>query len=279
MRIVRTVEAIRAVRRDSPSPVGLVPTMGALHEGHLSLADRARAECATVIASLFVNPTQFGPDEDFDSYPRDEGRDCGLFEQHGVDIVFAPAVEEIYPDGATTSVRVGGITSRLEGARRPGHFDGVTTVVAKLFEIVQPDRAYFGEKDAQQFRVVRRMVRDLLMPVEVVACATVRDPDGLALSSRNVYLSDEERTQALSLYAGLSQAAAAFADGARDAEALRCAVRETIEARPLARIDYVSLADTETLDEIDGRVSGPALLSLAVRFGRTRLIDNVVLTP
>lgn len=253
--------------------------MGALHEGHLSLVDRARAECATVIASLFVNPTQFGPGEDFDSYPRDESKDCGLFEQRGVDIVLAPPVEEMYPDGATTTVRVDGLTDRLEGAHRPGHFDGVTTVVAKLFEIVQPDRAYFGEKDGQQLRVIQRMARDLMMPVEVVACTTVREPDGLALSSRNVYLSDEERAQALSLSVGLRRAAAAFADGARDAEALRCAVRETIEAQPLARIDYVSLAETATLDEIDGRVSGPVLLSLAVWFGRTRLIDNVALTP
>ncbi len=285
MQVARTIAALRDARRDAPAPVGLVPTMGALHAGHLSLVDRARDECGTVVASLFVNPTQFGPSEDFDRYPRDEARDLALFEEHGVAVVFAPSVDEMYPDGATspdgtaTAVRVKHVAECLEGAHRPGHFDGVATVVAKLLNIVQPDRAYFGQKDAQQLVVIRQMVRDLHVPVEIVGCPTVREPDGLALSSRNGYLSAEERGQAPALAAGLRRAEQAFADGMRDAERLRLLVRETIEAQPLAVIDYVSLADPATLDEFDGHLERPALLSLAVRFGGTRLIDNAILTP
>ena len=279
MQVTRTIADLRAARRHAPAPVGLVPTMGALHNGHLSLVKRARDECATVIASLFVNPTQFGPNEDFERYPRDEGRDFALLREHGVDIVLAPPVEEVYAPGHATTVRVAGVTERLEGAHRPGHFDGVTTVVAKLLSMVQPDSAYFGQKDAQQLVVIRALVRDLDMPVAVVECPTVREPDGLALSSRNVYLSAEEREQALSLSLGLRHAREAFDGGERDAERLRTLARETIEARPLAVIDYVSLADAVTLDELEGSVERPALLSLAVRFGGTRLIDNVTLTP
>ena len=253
--------------------------MGALHEGHLSLVDRARAECASVVASLFVNPTQFAPGEDFGRYPRDEERDLGLFEARGVDLVFAPGVEEMYPRGHATTVRVGAIAERLEGAHRAGHFDGVATVVARLLAAVQPDRAYFGQKDAQQLIVVRRMVADLALPVEIVGCPTVRDADGLALSSRNAYLSPGERGQALALSRGLRSAGETFAAGERDADRLRAIVRAEIEAQPLARIDYVSLADAETLDELSAEIAAPALLLLAVRFGGTRLIDNVALDP
>ncbi len=279
MDIARSIVELRAARRGAAAPVGLVPTMGALHEGHLSLVDRARAECATVVASLFVNPTQFGPHEDFDRYPRDETRDFELFERRGVDLVFAPALKEMYPPGSATVVRISDLAERLEGAHRPGHFDGVATIVTKLFNVVQPDRAYFGQKDAQQLLVIRKLVRDLDMPVEVVGCPIVREPDGLALSSRNVYLSKEERAQALSLSRGLRRVREAFEAGGRDAGALRRLVEETVAAEPLAAVEYISLADAATLDEIEGTVEGPALLSMAVRFGATRLIDNATLDP
>ncbi len=279
MHVSRTVAELRAERAALPAPVGLVPTMGALHEGHLSLVRRAREECASVIASLFVNPTQFGPNEDLARYPRDEERDARLFVENGVDLLFAPSVEEIYPPGHATTVSVGRLSERLEGRHRHGHLEGVATVVTVLLSIVAPDRAYFGEKDAQQLAVIRRLVRDLALPVEVVGCPTVRDPDGLALSSRNVYLSAEERWQALALSAGLAAAQAAFEDGVRDAETLRRIVRDRVEAQPLAQADYVSLADAGTLDELDGELRGDALLSLAVRVGATRLIDNVTLRP
>ena len=279
MIVARTVAEFRAAREGVPAPLGFVPTMGYLHEGHLALVDAARAECATVAASIFVNPTQFGPNEDFERYPRDEDRDLALLEAAGTDLVLLPPVEEMYPPGDATRVRVDGITEGQEGARRPGHFEGVTTVVAKLFGIVQPDRAYFGEKDGQQLRVIRRMTRDLLLPIEIVACPTVREPDGLALSSRNVYLTAEERAQALSLSAGLRAASDAFERGERDAERLRAMVRERIESQPLADISYISLADSETLDELEGALERAAMLSLAVRFSGATLIDNVALEP
>ena len=279
MQVARTVAEFRALRAPQPAPVGLVPTMGYLHDGHRSLIRAARAANATVVLTLFVNPTQFGPNEDFTRYPRDEARDLAICAEEGVDLVLAPAVEEIYPAGATTSVSVGPLSTVLEGAARPGHFDGVATVVTKLFAITQPDRAYFGQKDAQQLLVIRRLTEDLRLPVEIIGCPTVREADGLALSSRNVYLSPAERAQALALSRGLRAAAAAWADGARDAAALREGVRREIAAQPLARIDYVSLAHAGTLAELDGAVAGSALLSLAVRFGGTRLIDNVVLEP
>ena len=279
MFVARTVAELRAARRYARAPVGFVPTMGYLHEGHISLVQAAREECATVVASIFVNPTQFGPNEDFERYPRDEPRDLALLEGAGVDLVLLPGVEDIYPRGDATRVHVSRLTEVLEGARRPGHFDGVTTVVARLFNIVQPDRAYFGRKDAQQLAVIRRMARDLHFAVEVVGCPTVREADGLAFSSRNVYLGAEERAQAVALSRGLRAAEAAFASGERDAERLRSLARAPIEAAPLAQIDYVSLADADTLEELARQVERPALLSMAVRFGTTRLIDNTTLEP
>ena len=279
MEVARSVDAFREARRSLPAPVGFVPTMGYLHAGHLSLMERARAECASVVASIFVNPTQFGPNEDFERYPRDEPGDLKHCEAQGVDLVLIPGGDEIYPEGASTVVSVAAFADRLEGAHRPGHFDGVATVVTKLFTIVQPDRAYFGQKDAQQLLVIRRLARDLVMPIEIVGCPIVRDPDGLALSSRNAYLSAPEREQALSLSRGLRGAEAAWSDGLRDADALRTLVREEIEAQPLADLEYVSLADPATLDEREGHIEGESLLSLACRFGGTRLIDNTVLVP
>ncbi|MSQ35577.1 MAG: pantoate--beta-alanine ligase [Dehalococcoidia bacterium] len=279
MLVLRSVDALRAARGEAAALVGFVPTMGFLHEGHLSLVTAARAECRTVVASIFVNPTQFGPGEDFERYPRDEPRDLALLEAAGVDLVLVPPVEELYPPGDATRVTVPALSSMLEGARRPGHFDGVATVVAKLFHIVRPDLAYFGQKDAQQLTVITRMARDLLLPVTVVGCPTVREPDGLACSSRNVYLSPEQRAQAVALSAGLRAAEAAFAAGERDAEALRRAARAPIEAQPLASVDYLSLADAASLAELSGVVAGPALLSMAVAFGPTHLLDNTTLRP
>ncbi|MEX1022311.1 MAG: pantoate--beta-alanine ligase [Dehalococcoidia bacterium] len=277
MHIARTVPDFRALRPALDGPVGLVPTMGALHEGHRSLIRRAREDCASVVVSIFVNPTQFGPNDDYTQYPRTEADDLAACRDEGVTAVLMPAVADIYPEGATTTVSTGALSTVLEGAARPGHFDGVATVVTKLFSIVQPDRAYFGQKDAQQVLVIRRLVRDLLLPVEVVACPTVREEGGLARSSRNVYLTDEERMQALALSRGLRRAEAAWSDGVRDASALRALVQAEIAVQPLARIDYVSLADADGLAECEGQVTRDALLSLAVRFGRARLIDNTVL--
>lgn len=283
MQIARTIAEYRSLRASAvaarPGLVGLVPTMGYLHDGHRSLMQRARAECGTVVTTIFVNPTQFGPNEDFTRYPRDEARDFAICEAEGVDIIFAPSVEEMYPDGAETTVSVGPLSRILEGAARPGHFDGVATVVTKLFALAQADRGYFGQKDAQQLMVLKRLAEDLRFPIEVIGCPIVREADGLALSSRNVYLSPEERSQALSLSRGLRAAEALWADGVRDAETLRRRVREEIESEPLANIDYVSLADQRSLQELSGDAVAPALLSLAVRFGATRLIDNVLLTP
>ena len=277
MIVARTIADLHAALRAPAAPVGLVPTMGYLHEGHLSLVEAARAECPTVIVSVFVNPTQFGPNEDFEDYPRDEERDLELLADAGAHIAFVPSAEEIYPSGDSTRVRVGGLTEVLEGERRPGHFEGVATVVSRLYLIVAPDRAYFGEKDAQQLAVLRRMTADMRFPIEVVGCPTVREPDGLALSSRNIYLTPEERAQAPALQAGLRAAVEAFEGGVRDASALRAVVRDRIAAQPLAEVDYVSLAHSETLAELEGLIKPPALLSLAVRFGAARLIDNVTL--
>jgi pantoate--beta-alanine ligase len=276
MRVVHTIAEARAVRRALPGTWGFVPTMGYLHEGHLSLVRRARAENDRVAVSIFVNPTQFGPHEDYARYPRDLERDLRLLEPLGVDLVFVPSVEEMYPPGFQTWVIVEEVSRPLEGASRPGHFRGVATVVAKLFNILQPDRAYFGQKDAQQTVVIRRMVQDLNIPVEIVICPTVREPDGLAMSSRNTYLNPEERRAATALFRALQAAKARYEAGERDAERLREAMREVIRAEPLARIDYVSVAHPETLQELE-RVEGPALLSLAVYIGTTRLIDNLML--
>lgn len=253
---------------------GLVPTMGYLHEGHLSLVRRARAENDLVAVTIFVNPTQFAPDEDFDAYPRDLQRDLTLLEQEGVDLVFAPEDAVLYPPGFQTSVVVSDITQRLEGASRPTHFQGVTTIVAKLFNILQPDRAYFGQKDAQQIVVVKRMVEDLNFDIEIVVCPIVREVDGLALSSRNARLAPAERAAAPVLYRALSAARDAIHDGILDGDELRQLMAAEIAAEPLARLDYVSVAHPETLQELD-LVQDNALLSGAIFVGDVRLIDNI----
>ncbi|MEX2158603.1 MAG: pantoate--beta-alanine ligase [Dehalococcoidia bacterium] len=277
MRVATTVADMREHRRGMPGDVGLVPTMGYLHEGHLSLARAARTANAHVVASIFVNPTQFGPNDDFERYPRDAERDLSLLEREGVDVVFMPSVEEMYAGGASTFVEVTGpVTEVLEGAARPGHLRGVTTVVAKLFQIIEPARAYFGQKDAQQLVVVRKMVRDLRMPVEIAGCPIVREPDGLAMSSRNAYLSTEERQAALSLSKALRRAEELYDAGEHDGERLRAAMRDVLGAEPLARVDYVSVAGPESLQEL-ARIETTALASLAVHIGATRLIDNTVL--
>ncbi len=276
MNVLKAASEVRAFRARPGGTLGLVPTMGALHAGHLSLVSRARAENDRVAASIFVNPTQFGPNEDLAAYPRMPEKDLRLLESLGVDAVWTPSPEDVYPHGFQTFVTVSEVSAPLEGARRPGHFRGVTTVVAKLFNLFQPDRAYFGQKDAQQVAVLRRMVADLAFPVDVVVCPIVREADGLALSSRNVYLSPEERRAAPVLNRALCAARADFESGERDADRLRAVLERTLAEEPLARPDYVSVADAGTLLEIE-RVTGPALVSLAVRFGGTRLIDNVVL--
>jgi pantoate--beta-alanine ligase len=249
--------------------------MGWLHGGHRSLIARARAECATVLVSIFVNPRQFSDPADLAKYPRSEARDLAICAEEGADLVWAPAVEDVYPPGFDTTVRVGAIAEPLEGAARPGHFEGVATVVAILFSLVRPERAYFGMKDAQQLRVISRMATDLAL-TEVVPCPTVREPDGLAMSSRNVHLGPDDRAAAPVLYRALLAGRALWAAGERDAEAIRGAVRTELAKEPKAAVEYVSLADDTTLAELN-RVEGPALLSLAVRFGATRLIDNVTL--
>jgi len=270
--VAQTREALTKISR----PLALVPTMGFLHEGHLALVRQARTENATVAVSIFVNPTQFGEAEDYARYPRDLDRDLALLRQEGVDLVFAPSVEEMYPAGFSTAVDVEGVTERLEGEFRPGHFRGVATVVSKLFNVIQPDRAYFGQKDAQQLRVIRKMVADLNMPVTIRPVPTVREPDGLALSSRNVLLSPEQRQAATVLSRALREAEQRYRAGERSGEALRQAMQAALAAEPLARPDYVSVADGDTLDELD-HVNGPALLSLAVLVGKVRLIDNIPL--
>jgi pantoate--beta-alanine ligase len=272
LHVVRTRAELREARAALPSPVGFVPTMGALHEGHASLVRRAREDCASVAASIFVNPTQFGANEDLTRYPRDEAGDLALLESLGVDLAFLPAVQEIYPEGASMSVDVGPLGELLEGAARPGHFRGVATVVTILFNLVAPDWAYFGQKDGQQSVVIRRLVRDLGMPIDVVVCPTVRETDGLAMSSRNRYLSAQERSQAPILNRALQAAALALASGDTSAESLRQFMRAELAAATLGDVDYVSVADAETLHELDV-VDRPALASLAVRFPSARLID------
>jgi pantoate--beta-alanine ligase len=271
--VVRTRAELRSALAAAPRPVGLVTTMGWLHDGHRALMRTARGENATTVATIFVNPRQFNEAADYTQYPRNEGRDIGICEEEGVDVVFAPGVEEIYPDGFDTTVSVGAVARPLEGAARPGHFDGVATVVAILFDLVGADRAYFGQKDAQQVMVIRQMARDLAIGTDVIALPTVREPDGLAMSSRNVHLSVEERRAATVLHRALEAARDAWADGERSGDALRATMRRTLDTEPLADIEYVSVADGRTLEELD-RIDGPALASLAVRFGSTRLIDN-----
>jgi pantoate--beta-alanine ligase len=274
--VVRTREALRAALEAAPRPVGLVPTMGWLHDGHRALMARARAADATTVVSIFVNPRQFGDPADLARYPRNEARDLEICEAEGVDLVFGPSVEEVYPPGFDTVVSVGSIARPLEGAARPGHFDGVATVVAILFGLVRADRAYFGQKDAQQLLVVRRLVSDLGIATDIVACPTVRDPDGLAISSRNVLLSPAQRAAAPVLHRALRAAEERWGAGERSGDVLRATMREILATEPLADPEYVSVADATTLDELE-RVTGPALLSMAIRFGEIRLIDNVPL--
>ena len=271
----------RLERNDPPKAshsLGLVPTMGALHAGHLSLVRAAKARCGVVAASIFVNPTQFGPSEDLAKYPRSFESDCAALEKEAVDILFAPTVEEMYPKGATTWVTVEGLSERLDGRSRPGHFRGVTTVVSKLFHILEPDAAFFGQKDAAQLAVIRRMARDLNFAVEIVGCPIVREADGLAMSSRNVYLSPEERGRALVLHRSLECAEKEFRAGERGAAQLSKAARYVIDSEPQVRLDYFEIVDPETLDPVD-RIAQPALVAVAAYVGSTRLIDNVVLRP
>jgi len=275
MQTVTTLTELRTSRRILPGPVGFVPTMGFLHAGHTSLVERAHAECASVAVSIFVNPTQFGPNEGLAKYPRDLPRDLELLEAAGADLVWTPTPEIMYPPGFQTWVTVDELTRPLEGEVRPGHFRGVTTVVAKLFNAVRPDKAYFGQKDAQQAAVIHRMTRDMDFPIEIVVCPTVREADGLAMSSRNTFLSAEERTAATVLFRALSVAKSAFGRCERDAETLRRIMRETVNAEPLARLEYVSCADYDTLEELE-TVKDKALLSMAIYLGKTRLIDNIV---
>jgi pantoate--beta-alanine ligase len=276
MQVVGTIPEIRTLRQQLSGSVGFVPTMGYLHEGHLALVKQARIENSAVIVSIYVNPTQFGPREDFGAYPRELNRDLESLQKEGVDIVFVPSDDEMYPPEFSSWVDVEKVTGRLEGASRPGHFRGVATVVAKLFNIVQPTRAYFGQKDAQQAAVIKRMVADLNLGMEIVVVSTVRESDGLAMSSRNVYLSPEERQAATILFRALSLARQLRQGGEKDAEKIRRQMTSLIKKEPLARIDYVSIADAETLEELNS-VNRPALASLAVRIGKTRLIDNIPL--
>ena len=267
---------MREVRRQLTEPVGFIPTMGYFHEGHLSLVRRARDENPSVVVSIFVNPTQFGPREDFKNYPRDTQRDMAMLEKENPDIVFMPTPAEMYPQQFNSWVQVDKLTERLEGASRPGHFRGVTTVCAKLFNIIQPNKAYFGQKDAQQAIVIKKMAADLNMNLEVVVLPTLREPDGLAMSSRNTYLNPAQRQAATVLYQALILAQKLWSQGEKDAERLRQEMTALIQKQPLAKIDYVSVADTETLSELD-TVKTPALVSMAVKIGSTRLIDNIVL--
>jgi pantoate--beta-alanine ligase len=276
--MVSTIAAARDALAQAPRPVGLVPTMGALHEGHIELLRRAREECATVVMSLFVNPSQFGADEDLAAYPRDEARDAELAREAGVDLLFAPAVAEMYPDGFATTVVVGGVSEPLEGAARgPEHFQAVATVVAKLLNIVAPQVAYFGQKDAQQALVIRRLVRDLDIPTTVEVCPTVRERDGLARSSRNVYLSEAERRRALGLSRALRSAASAIADGERDSASVAATARKELE-RHAIEPEYLALVDPDTLAPVE-RLEAPVLIAVAARIGRARLIDNLLATP
>ncbi|OGO64405.1 MAG: pantoate--beta-alanine ligase [Chloroflexi bacterium RBG_19FT_COMBO_50_10] len=276
MRVIVSLDELRLARRKLKDPVGLVPTMGFLHEGHLSLVQRARLECASVVVSIFVNPAQFGPHEDLDKYPRDLQRDLDLLKPYDVDLIWTPTNEDMYPTGYQTWVTVEEVSKPLEGVMRPGHFRGVVTVVAKLFNAVQPQKAYFGQKDAQQAVVIRQMSADLNIPTEVLVCPTVREADGLAMSSRNVFLSPEERRAATVLSRGLFKAKADFETGERDADQLRMVVLNTLATEPAVEVQYVSCAHPDTLEELEGKVER-ALLALAVRIGKTRLIDNIIL--
>jgi pantoate--beta-alanine ligase len=276
MKVISTLAEFKEARRRTAGTVGFVPTMGYLHEGHLFLARRAKAENDVSVVSIFVNPTQFGPKEDFARYPRDPERDLAMLERERTELVLMPPVQEMYPAGTSTWVDVEEVTKKLEGAARPGHFRGVATVVAKLFNIVEPTKAYFGQKDAQQVVVIQKMVTDLNMNLEVVVVPTQREPDGLAMSSRNVYLNPQERQAAVVLWRSMNLAQGLWQKGERDAEKMRNEMMALIKREPLARTDYVSIADPHTLEELS-QIKGPALISMAVYMGKTRLIDNVTL--
>jgi pantoate--beta-alanine ligase len=280
MKILRTIQEMQAASRElrkNSRRIGFVPTMGALHAGHISLMKAAKLDGDVAVASIFVNPTQFGPNEDFDKYPRTFDRDCELLEGVGVDLLFAPSVGEMYPVGAATYATVESLGNKLDGVSRPGHFRGVTTVVAKLFNIVQPDAAFFGQKDAAQVAVIRRMVRDLNFPVKIVACPIVRESDGLAMSSRNVYLSQEQRKTALALCHSLKQVERNFREGERDSVKLAATGKQFFDGES-AKLDYFSIVDPDSLEEIQ-TIDRPALAAVAAYVGATRLIDNVLLTP
>lgn len=276
MQVINTIVEMRKLRRQLSEPVGFVPTMGYFHEGHLSLVRQARKENPTVVVSIFVNPTQFGPGEDFQDYPRDLNHDLELLEREKVDIVFVPSEEEMYPRDFNSWVDVEKVTERLEGASRPGHFRGVATICAKLFNIIQPTRAYFGQKDAQQAIVIKKMVADLNMNLEIVVVPTVRESNGLAMSSRNTYLNPEERQAATVLFKALSLARELWQGGEKDADKIRHQMTSLIQKEPLAKIDYVSIADANTMEELK-KIDRPAIVFLAIRIGKTRLIDNVIL--
>jgi pantoate--beta-alanine ligase len=281
MKIVPTIHAARVASRslrEHGKRLGLVPTMGALHEGHLSLVRAAKAQCDAVAVSIFVNPTQFGPTEDLAQYPRRFESDCELLEKEGVDLVFAPSAEEMYPKGEVTWVTVEGLSEKLDGRSRPGHFRGVTTVVAKLFHIIEPDAAFFGQKDAAQVAVIRRLARDLNFAVEIVVCPIVREPDGLAMSSRNAYLNPDERQRALVLQRSLRRVEEGFRAGEKNAASLIAAAKDVLAREPQVRLDYFEIVDPDTLDPL-GEISQPALVAVAAYVGSTRLIDNAVLSP
>ena len=276
----RMASVARKLRREEDKTIGLVPTMGALHEGHLSLVREARRMCDVVVVSVFVNPTQFGPSEDFERYPRDLTGDTTKLSDYNVDYIFAPPAEEVYPKGFATYVNVEGLSETMEGSARPGHFRGVATVLTVLFNAVRPDFAFFGQKDAQQTLVVRRLVRDLAFDIEVVVLPTVREPTGLALSSRNAYLTEEQHSAAGVLYRALSQAKEVYMEGERNPKRMAEVVRTQVEAEPLTRLEYVGVVDAETMEKFD-RIpeDRSVLIALAARVGRTRLIDNVVIQP
>ncbi|MFC1995395.1 pantoate--beta-alanine ligase [Chloroflexota bacterium] len=276
MKVIETIDEMKRLRCELTGPIGFVPTMGYLHEGHLALVRRARDENPSVIVSIFVNPTQFSPQEDLGGYPRNPQHDLAMLGEEGADIIFMPSAAEMYPLRFNSWVEVDKVTERLEGASRPGHFRGVTTIVTKLFNIIQPARAYFGQKDAQQLVVIKKMVAELNMDLEIVTIPTVREPDGLAMSSRNAYLSPEQRQAAVVLYQALSLVQKLWAQGETNAEHIHQEMLTLIHKQPLADIDYISVADAETLDELD-TIKFPALVSLAVNIGTTRLIDNIVL--
>jgi pantoate--beta-alanine ligase len=273
----RMSSVARKIRREQDRTVGLVPTMGALHEGHLSLVREARRMCDVVVVSVFVNPAQFGPGEDFEHYPRDLTKDTALLTDYNVDYIFAPPVEEIYPKGFSTYVNVEGISEQLEGASRPGHFRGVATVVTILLNTVRPDFAFFGQKDAQQALVIRRLVKDLAIDTEIVILPIVREDSGLAISSRNLYLTPDEQQSAAVIHRALKQAKSAFKDGERSASRIAEVVRSTIETEPRARLDYVSVTDAETLEPVKLIDERPTLIAIAAYVGKTRLIDNMIL--